>query len=137
MYLFSLSVLVLSFAAAANLLRGRIGRAIVAIRDHPARRDDLGINAGFYKSAALGISAMYAGLAGALAAFALQYVAPEPVRDFPVVRIPRGRRSRRVRHLERRALRRPPSCRSSCAVVGATAGALQTSNAFLIYGDRR
>lgn len=76
LYLLTLLVLVLSFATAANLVNGRIGRAIIAIRDNPIAAEAAGIDAAYYKSAAFGISAMYVGIAGALAAISLQYVAP-------------------------------------------------------------
>lgn len=76
LYCFTLLTLVCLFVIAANLLRGRIGRAIVAIRDHPVAAQVMGINTAFYKSAMFGISAMYTGIAGALAALAIKYVAP-------------------------------------------------------------
>jgi branched-chain amino acid transport system permease protein len=77
LYLFALFMLVCLFGIAANLLRGRVGRAIVAIRDHPVAAQAMGINTILYKSATFGISAMYTGIAGALAALALRYVAPD------------------------------------------------------------
>lgn len=77
LYLFALLALVCLFAVAANLLHGRVGRAIVAIRDHPVAAQAMGINVVLYKSATFGISAMYTGMAGALAALALRYVAPD------------------------------------------------------------
>lgn len=76
LYCYTLLTLVCLFVIAANLLRGRIGRAIVAIRDHPVAAQVMGINTAFYKSAMFGISAMYTGIAGALAALAIKYVAP-------------------------------------------------------------
>ena len=75
-YLLSLSLLVLLFAAAANLLSGRVGRAVMAIRDHPLAAQATGIHTTYYKTLTFGISAMYAGIAGALSALALLYVAP-------------------------------------------------------------
>jgi branched-chain amino acid transport system permease protein len=77
LYLFTLVTLILLFVIATNLLGGRIGRAIVAIRDHPIAAQTMGINTAFYKSATFGISAMYTGIAGALAALAIKYLAPE------------------------------------------------------------
>jgi len=75
-YLLSLLVLVLLLAGAANLLRGRIGRALMAIRDHPVAAQAAGIDATAYKTLAFGISSMVTGIAGALSAMALLYVAP-------------------------------------------------------------
>lgn len=76
LYLFTLLVLLGSLALAANLLRGRIGRALRAIRDHPLAAEAMGIDAPRYKLAIFGVSAMYAAVAGALAAVSIGYVAP-------------------------------------------------------------
>lgn len=77
LYFFTLAVAVLMFVLAWNLLRGRIGRAIVAIRDQPIAARAMGINSAMYKSLTFGVSAMYAGVAGALGAIAIQFVAPD------------------------------------------------------------
>ena len=76
LYFFTLAVLVAALAASANLLRGRIGRALIAIRDHPVAAQASGIDTTWFKAAAFGVSAMFAGIAGALATLALQYIAP-------------------------------------------------------------
>jgi len=75
-FLLALLVLLLSFATASSLLGGRIGRAIMAVRDHPIAAQAAGINLTRYKTLAFGISTMYTGLAGALSAMALLYAAP-------------------------------------------------------------
>ena len=77
LYYFTLAVTVVMFALGWNLLRGRIGRAMVAIRDHPIAAETMGINAAFYKSMTFGVSAMYTGIAGALGAIVVQFVAPD------------------------------------------------------------
>jgi branched-chain amino acid transport system permease protein len=77
LYFFSLAVAVLMFALARNLLRGRIGRAIKAIRDHPIAAASIGIPIARYKAITFGVSAMYAGVAGALGALAAQLVSPD------------------------------------------------------------
>ena len=76
-YFFTLLVTVIMFLLAYNLLRGRIGRALVAIRDQPIAAEAMGINIAMYKSLAFGTSAMYTGIAGALGAIVVQYVAPD------------------------------------------------------------
>ena len=76
LYLLTLSVLVVLLVLASNLLRGRIGRAIVAVRDNPVAAQAFGIDTTLFRSAVFGISAMYAGVAGALSALSVQYVAP-------------------------------------------------------------
>src|SRR6185437_448806 len=57
LYLFTLAVAILMFALAWNLLHGRIGRAMVAIRDHPTAAETMGINSALYKSLTFGVSA--------------------------------------------------------------------------------
>ena len=47
-------------------LRGRIGRALIAIRDHPIAATAMGINLPVFKSMTFGVSAGITGLAGAL-----------------------------------------------------------------------
>ena len=63
--------------AARNLARGRIGRALIAIRDQPIAAETMGINAPFYKTTCFGLSALYAGVAGGLSAIAVGFVSPE------------------------------------------------------------
>lgn len=77
LYFFALAVAIVMFVLAWNLLRGRVGRAIVAIRDQPIAARAMGINTALYKSVTFGVSAMYAGVAGALGAIAVQFVAPD------------------------------------------------------------
>ncbi|MBL8348175.1 MAG: branched-chain amino acid ABC transporter permease, partial [Rubrivivax sp.] len=77
LYLFTLAVTVIMFWLAWNLLRGRIGLAWVAIRDSHVAATAMGIDTAWYKSLAFGVSAMYTGVAGALGAIAVQFVAPD------------------------------------------------------------
>jgi len=77
MYLLTLAVAGLLFWSAANLLRGRIGRALIAIRDHPIAAAAMGINLPIVKSTTFGISAAYTGIAGALSAMAIGFVSPD------------------------------------------------------------
>lgn len=77
MYLLILAVAIGLFWMAHNLLAGRIGRAIVAIRDQPTAAAALGVNLTFVKTATFGLSAAYTGVAGALSALAVAYIAPD------------------------------------------------------------
>lgn len=77
LYYFSLIVMVVMFWAAWNLLRGRTGRAMMAIRDNPIAASAMGVNNSLYKSLTFGVSALYTGVAGALGAIAIQFVAPD------------------------------------------------------------
>jgi len=76
LYLLTLAAVALSFLLAANLLRGRIGRATRAIRDHPLAAQAMGVDTVVYKAAIFGVSAMLAGIAGALAVLSLRYIGP-------------------------------------------------------------
>jgi len=77
LYFMTLGVLIVLFLLAANLLRGRTGRAIVAIRDNHIAAESMGINSALYKSVVFGVSAAYTGVAGALSALAIAFVAPD------------------------------------------------------------
>ncbi|MGB6104175.1 MAG: branched-chain amino acid ABC transporter permease [Pusillimonas sp.] len=77
LYLFTLMVVMLAFWIGRNLLRGRIGRALMAIRDQPIAAETMGINTSLYKSLAFGVSAMFTGVAGALGAIVANFVSPE------------------------------------------------------------
>jgi len=77
LYLFTLAVAVLLFVAARNLVRGRIGLAMQAIRDHALAAEAMGIHIAMFKTRTFAVSAAFAGVAGALGAIAVAYVAPD------------------------------------------------------------
>jgi branched-chain amino acid transport system permease protein len=77
LYFFTLAVAAVLYACAASLVRSRTGRALIAIRDHPVAASAMGINVALYKSLTFGVSALYTGVAGALGAIAIQFVAPD------------------------------------------------------------
>ena len=77
LYYFTLMVSALMFLLAWNLLRGRVGRALVAVRDHPIAATAMGINLPMFKSLAFGVSAGFTGLAGALGAIVVAFVSPD------------------------------------------------------------
>ncbi len=77
LYFFTLGVAAIMYLGAANLVASRTGRALVAIRDHPTAASAMGINVALYKSLTFGVSALYTGVAGALGAIAIQFVAPD------------------------------------------------------------
>jgi branched-chain amino acid transport system permease protein len=76
-YYVSLVVLVFVLWVAANLLRSPIGRAMVAIRDSEVSAQSMGIHLARYKTMAFAISAGMTGLAGALFAHYVRYLAPD------------------------------------------------------------
>lgn len=77
LYYFTLAVMLVMFLLGWNLLRGRVGRSLIAIRDQPIAAEAMGVNSALYKSLAFGVSAMFTGVAGALGAIAVQFVAPD------------------------------------------------------------
>src|SRR2546423_6536341 len=77
LYVFTVSVAIVMYVCAANLVSSRTGRALIAIRDHPVAASAMGINVSLYKSLTFGVSALYTGVAGALGAIAISFVAPD------------------------------------------------------------
>ena len=77
LYFVVLVCLVALFVVGWNILRGRMGRAMVAIRDQPIAAQAMGVNTAMVKSLTFGVSAMYTGIAGALGAIVIQFVAPD------------------------------------------------------------
>ncbi|HET9735053.1 MAG TPA: branched-chain amino acid ABC transporter permease, partial [Burkholderiales bacterium] len=55
LYYFTLAVAVLMFVLAWNMLRGRIGRALMAIRDQHIAAEAMGVNTAMVKSLAFGV----------------------------------------------------------------------------------
>src|SRR5215204_3423988 len=66
LYLFLMAFVVLAIVATSNLVRSRIGRAFVAIRDQDIAAEIIGINIFHYKLWAFAISSFYAGVTGVL-----------------------------------------------------------------------
>jgi branched-chain amino acid transport system permease protein len=77
MYLIAVIVAGVLFLLAWNLIRGRIGRALMATRDHPTAAEAMGMDIGSLKTKAFAVSAMVTGIAGSLSAVAIEYVAPD------------------------------------------------------------
>src|SRR5882762_9187754 len=66
LYFFLLFFAVLAIVATLNLVRSRIGRAFVAVRDQDIAAEIIGINIYRYKLLAFAISSFYAGVCGVL-----------------------------------------------------------------------
>jgi len=62
---------------AANLVRGRVGQALVAIRSGEISARATGVNLTTFKLRTFALSAMLAGIGGALYTFVVGFVAPE------------------------------------------------------------
>ena len=68
-YFFILPITIVSILFAQNLLRTRLGRAFIAIRDADLSAEIIGVNIINYKLLAFALGAAYAGLAGSLWAY--------------------------------------------------------------------
>jgi branched-chain amino acid transport system permease protein len=77
LYTVSWSIAAVLFVSAWLLLRSRLGLAFAAIRDSEIAASAMGVDPARYKVLAFGISAAYAGVAGALYALASAYVNPD------------------------------------------------------------
>jgi branched-chain amino acid transport system permease protein len=77
LWLFTLGVTAVMYVLAWNLVRGRIGRAMKAIRDHATAAEAMGINLAMVKTRTFAVSAMYTGIAGSLGAIVVAFVAPD------------------------------------------------------------
>jgi len=82
LYYYCFIVMVILFWISHNILNSRSGRAMMAIRDFPIAADTMGINLRLYKTVTFGISAAITGIAGALSASAIAFVAPDSFNIF-------------------------------------------------------
>ncbi len=76
-YYLTFVVGLLLYWAARNIVTSRTGRALMAIRDNPIAAGAMGVNTAMYKATAFGISASITGIAGALGAIVVKFVAPD------------------------------------------------------------
>ncbi len=76
-YLFSLAVAAVAFALVGNLVRGRIGRAMRAVRDNPLAAEATGIDVAALKTRTFAVSATITGIAGSLSAIVVGFVSPD------------------------------------------------------------
>ncbi|NNG02152.1 MAG: branched-chain amino acid ABC transporter permease [Desulfobacteraceae bacterium] len=77
-FYYLLMVITISLALAArNIVKTRVGRAFIAIRDADIAAQTIGVNVVLYKTLAFAVSAFYAGIAGGLYAFVLRFIEPE------------------------------------------------------------
>ena len=75
-YYLILVVAILMVIAARNIMKTRVGRSFVAIRDSDIAAEVIGTNLTIYKTLAFAISAFYAGIAGGLFGFVLGFFDP-------------------------------------------------------------
>jgi len=62
---------------AVKLIKTRVGRAFIAIRDSDIAAEAMGVNLTYYRTLSFAVSAFYTGIAGGLYAFILGFINPE------------------------------------------------------------
>jgi branched-chain amino acid transport system permease protein len=75
-YYLILVIAILMVVGARNILKTRVGRSFVAIRDSDIAAEVIGVNLTVYKTLAFAVSAFYAGIAGGLFGFVLGFFDP-------------------------------------------------------------
>jgi branched-chain amino acid transport system permease protein len=76
-YYLSLVLVLVSLLAMGNMLRSKLGRAWVAIRDNDIAAETMGVNIVAYKLLAFFVAGFFAGVAGAYYICSLYFVSPE------------------------------------------------------------
>lgn len=77
LYCVAIALAALGFALVSRLMRGRIGRAIVAVRDHALAAEAMGVDVAGLKTRTFALSAMLTGVAGSVGALAVEFVSPD------------------------------------------------------------
>jgi branched-chain amino acid transport system permease protein len=75
-YFLTVTIAFLLVMGARNLMKTRVGRAFIAIRDSDIAAETMGVNLVYYKTLAFAVSAFYTGIAGGLFAFLLGFISP-------------------------------------------------------------
>ena len=117
-YYVCLGAVVILLLLAIALIRSRFGRALIAVRDHEAAAETVGINVAQVKVMAFALSALYAGIAGSCSVLVDPRRQRRQGADVPAFdRVPRRGRDRRNGHRRRpvagRVARRVPAARIS------------------------
>ncbi len=76
-YYLCLAFVIVGTLIVLNLLRSPTGRAFVAIRDSEISAQSMGVHLATYKTLSFGISAAFAGVAGALYAHNIRFLSPD------------------------------------------------------------
>jgi branched-chain amino acid transport system permease protein len=76
-YFVTALVLLASWWLAHNLVAGRHGRAMLAVREHPIAAASMGIDVTLNRAVTFGFSAAFTAVAGALGVLMMSYIAPD------------------------------------------------------------
>jgi branched-chain amino acid transport system permease protein len=77
LYFVVLAIALVMFVLGARLVRGRAGRAMIAVREDETTAQATGVHSARTKTLAFATGSMYAGVGGSLYVFAIGFVAPE------------------------------------------------------------
>ena len=77
LYYIVLLTAILLAVLAWNLLRSRVGRAMIAIRENEIAAESMGVHLQTVKTITFGWSAMYAGISGVFATWLVEFVSPD------------------------------------------------------------
>jgi branched-chain amino acid transport system permease protein len=87
LYYVAFAIMVFLMAITWCILHSRSGRSMMAIRDNPIAARTMGINLPLVKTTTFGLSAMFAGIGGALFTYASEFVSPDAFNFFVAVYI--------------------------------------------------
>lgn len=76
-YYLLVTITLILTVAARNIIKTKVGRAFIALRDADVAAETMGVNLTLYKTLAFAVSAFYTGIAGGLYAFVLRFIEPE------------------------------------------------------------
>lgn len=76
-YFILIPITIFMVLVARNIVKTKVGRAFIAIRDADIAASTMGVNLTFYKTLAFAVSAFYAAVGGGLYAFVLRFIEPE------------------------------------------------------------
>ncbi|MFI9247518.1 branched-chain amino acid ABC transporter permease [Streptomyces sp. NPDC053086] len=77
MYFVVLTIAAVALLLARNLLRSRVGRALLAVRDNESAAEVMGVRLSLHKTLAFAWSATFAGVAGCLYTWVIGFVSPD------------------------------------------------------------
>jgi len=81
-YYVCLGAAIVAVAVAVLIVRSRFGRALIAVRDHEAAAETVGINTSVVKVGAFAVSALYAGVAGSCSVLVTHIANADKVQTF-------------------------------------------------------
>ncbi len=89
-YYVAVGVALVLFIISWNLVRGRVGRALIAIRDNHIAAEAMGVDLAVFKTLTFALSTAFAGIAGAMYSFVIGFVSPESFNVLMAIRFLTG-----------------------------------------------